>query len=268
MKMTKKKIHASTHPSPSPFDDDDDRHASQQLGCHLFDISIRELLALKEEWDLDQFKNYNPLHLLVNKARAAVPSLLVIRDLDSIGKGKLKNNNKDDDYTDDTDHSSLGNDKLLEVIANEISRIPDTEKVRRKKSAKSERNEKSNTGTFFFLFLDSPFRCVSLDWQDNFANYPISYKRWTSSNSISRSPYLPCELYNNSTKNIALMMAFFLLFLNYRTQRRELLKSMLFEMDLASGNGTVNVVDEYAMQISLVKRKEKDHHREIRVDNH
>jgi hypothetical protein len=43
---------------------------------------------MKEEWDLDAFKNYNPLHLMVNKSIAAAPSILMIRDLDSIGKGR------------------------------------------------------------------------------------------------------------------------------------------------------------------------------------
>ncbi|KAI8336291.1 P-loop containing nucleoside triphosphate hydrolase protein [Chlamydoabsidia padenii] len=63
---------------------------------------------MKEEWDLDAFKNYNPLHLMINKSRAAAPSILMIRDLDSIGKG---------------------NDKLLDILANEIKRVPDMEKV-------------------------------------------------------------------------------------------------------------------------------------------
>ncbi|KAI8086007.1 P-loop containing nucleoside triphosphate hydrolase protein [Halteromyces radiatus] len=84
------------------------KHASHRLECNLFEVSIQQLLELKDERDLDAFKNYNPLHLMVNKAIAGTPSILAIRDLDMIGKG---------------------NDKLIDILINEINRIPDTEKV-------------------------------------------------------------------------------------------------------------------------------------------
>ncbi|CAO3591381.1 unnamed protein product [Absidia cylindrospora] len=152
------------------------KQASQQLGCHLFDISIHELLVLKEEWDLDQFKNYNPLHLLVNKTMLAAPSILVIRDLDSIGKG---------------------NDKLLEVIANEISRIPDTEKVCIIGLARQLRK--------------LPDQLQKVDIFKQHLTLPI--------------PTMP--------------------------QRKEIVRSMLLDLDLVSAHDTLNVVDDYATQISL-----------------
>lgn len=64
------------------------RRAAQHIGCHILSFSIQDLLVMKEEWDLDAFKNYNPLHLIINKSIAAAPSILMIHDLDSIGKGK------------------------------------------------------------------------------------------------------------------------------------------------------------------------------------
>ncbi|CAO3631990.1 unnamed protein product [Cunninghamella blakesleeana] len=84
------------------------KQASQYLDCELFEISIQKLLALKDEWQLKQFNNYNPLHLILNKAMIASPSIVLIKDLNSIGKE---------------------NDRLLDIIHNEMNRIPDSEKV-------------------------------------------------------------------------------------------------------------------------------------------
>ncbi|CAO3631517.1 unnamed protein product [Cunninghamella echinulata] len=84
------------------------KQASQYLDCQLFEISIQKLLVLKEEWPLKEFDHYNPLHLILNKAMIASPSIVLIKDLNNIGKE---------------------NDRILDILYNEINRIPDSEKV-------------------------------------------------------------------------------------------------------------------------------------------
>ncbi|KAI7905035.1 uncharacterized protein BX663DRAFT_308627 [Cokeromyces recurvatus] len=65
---------------------------NEVLGCTMYEISIHDLLLFnEEEYDLVQFKKYNPFSLLLNKViQQHIPATIVIHDLDALDK----NNNK------------------------------------------------------------------------------------------------------------------------------------------------------------------------------
>ncbi|KAG0166596.1 hypothetical protein DFQ28_006971 [Apophysomyces sp. BC1034] len=88
------------------------RRVSQVLQSVTFSISIHELLAFKEEYENPKWINYNPLHLLMNKAISAVPSIVTICDLDALQSDTEKNT------------------KITDILAYEINRIADSEQVR------------------------------------------------------------------------------------------------------------------------------------------
>ncbi|CAO3619717.1 unnamed protein product [Mucor fragilis] len=59
--------------------------ASDLLASTVYQISIHDLLAFNdEEYDVPEFINYNPLSLLLEKAKSNAPSTLVIRHLDAL----------------------------------------------------------------------------------------------------------------------------------------------------------------------------------------
>lgn len=78
----------------------------------VYEISIHDLLSFsEEEYDLVEFTNYNPLHLLVNKAISNAPAMVVIRDIDALGSSGDKTR------------------KILEIMSKEIDRISDTKPI-------------------------------------------------------------------------------------------------------------------------------------------
>lgn len=65
------------------------RSVSKELGCRMMDLSVHDILRLKDEFDHPEFLNYNPLTLAVSKAIAHQPSIVVIRNLDDLPYGKM-----------------------------------------------------------------------------------------------------------------------------------------------------------------------------------
>ncbi|KAF7727381.1 hypothetical protein EC973_007545 [Apophysomyces ossiformis] len=87
------------------------RRVSRVLQNVVFSISIHQLLALKEEIENPEWINYNPLHLIMNKAISTAPSIVIIRDLDALQSGSEKN------------------PRILDILAREINRISNTDTV-------------------------------------------------------------------------------------------------------------------------------------------
>ncbi|KAI9315123.1 hypothetical protein BX666DRAFT_359059 [Dichotomocladium elegans] len=81
--------------------------------CHLIEISVHDLLRLKDEFDNPEFINYNPLTLAVTRAIAGAPSILAIKNLDDIGIGASK---------------SMA-DRVADLMRRQVSRIADEMKV-------------------------------------------------------------------------------------------------------------------------------------------
>ncbi|KAL9541112.1 hypothetical protein MBANPS3_009303 [Mucor bainieri] len=86
--------------------------ASGALASTVYQISVHDLLVFNdEEYDVPEFSNYNPLTLLLNKAKRSAPATLIIRDLDALLGGGDKTS------------------KILSIIAKGIDSIEDTTPV-------------------------------------------------------------------------------------------------------------------------------------------
>ncbi|ORY91204.1 hypothetical protein BCR43DRAFT_99878 [Syncephalastrum racemosum] len=62
---------------------------ADQIHHTIFELSLHTLMDLKDEFEQEHFKNYNPLHLLISKAITTTPALIVIRDIDILKPGKF-----------------------------------------------------------------------------------------------------------------------------------------------------------------------------------
>ncbi|KAG1503166.1 hypothetical protein G6F46_008773 [Rhizopus delemar] len=81
------------------------KRVAESFACHLYEISIYDLLLYKEEeYTLAEFLNYNPLSLIINKAKHTTPSIVILRDLNALVGGEKSR-------------------KLVDILQKEIDKI-------------------------------------------------------------------------------------------------------------------------------------------------
>ena len=98
------------------------------------DLSVHEVLRLKDEFDHPEFLTYNPLKLAVSQAIAYQPSIVVIRNLDDLPYGMIW-------YSNDIlctcvswlfyhlEHDKPAVEKFMTILCDQIARLKDEMQV-------------------------------------------------------------------------------------------------------------------------------------------
>ncbi|KAI9270612.1 P-loop containing nucleoside triphosphate hydrolase protein [Phascolomyces articulosus] len=84
------------------------RSVCEKYGYKLIQVSVHDLLRIKDEINEPEFMQYNPIHLSVTKAIKLQPCVVVVRNLNAIKTV-----------------DSGARDKILAILSNEIDRIKD-----------------------------------------------------------------------------------------------------------------------------------------------
>lgn len=94
----------------------------------MIDLSVHDVLRLKDEFDRPEFLTYNPLTLAVSQAIAYPPSIVVIRNLDDLPYGMLL---KQLSLVMciltamSLEHDKSATEKFMTILCNQIARLKD-----------------------------------------------------------------------------------------------------------------------------------------------
>lgn len=94
----------------------------------MIDLSVHDVLRLKDEFDRPEFLTYNPLTLAVSQAIAYPSSIVVIRNLDDLPYGMMFKQLSPDLRiltAMSVEHDKSATEKFMTILCNQIARLKD-----------------------------------------------------------------------------------------------------------------------------------------------